>query len=38
MEEDEHGNWIRTMARTDYDISGEKTTEYRVDLRQITYY
>ncbi|MCR5334358.1 MAG: hypothetical protein K6E45_05475, partial [Bacteroidaceae bacterium] len=36
LETDEHGNWIRTMARTDYDISGEKTTEYRIDLRQIT--
>lgn len=36
--EDQYGNWTRATARTDYDISGEKTTEYRVDLRQITYY
>lgn len=37
-EEDQYGNWTRAVARTDYDISGEKTTEYRIDRRQITYY
>ena len=38
LQEDEHGNWTRALARTDYDISGEKTTEFRVDYRQISYY
>lgn len=38
LETDHHDNWTRALVTTDYNISGEKTREYRIDVRDIEYY
>ena len=35
---DDYDNWIKALVTIDYNISGERTREYRLDVREITYY
>lgn len=38
LETDNHRNWTRRLAHVSYNISGELSQEYRLDVRTIEYY